>query len=85
LGKIPVLRTSSVLQAELRAEADRMQDRPGRDFVDEVGLVERIVAVGRVLVRGTIESRTRGVDGSRQRAVAGIDVLVELLVVGEQR
>src|SRR5262249_47654728 len=38
------------LPSELRAEADGMEERPGVDFIDPVGVVERVGAVGRVLI-----------------------------------
>jgi hypothetical protein len=72
----------ALLPAELRSEADGVKDRSGEALVDEVGIVERIVAVGRVIVGRAIERRIGGVHRSRQRAIAGIDVLVEFLEAG---
>jgi len=71
------------LPAEFRSEADRVKQRPRIDFIDEVGVVEGILAVRHVIVGGAIERGIGRIDRPRQRAVAGIDVLIELLEVGK--
>ena len=49
------------LLAEFGAEADRVQRRTGRGLVGEIGLVEQVLAVGRMLVGREI---TAGIGGS---------------------
>ena len=73
------------LLAELGAECDGMKRRAGRGLVDEIGLVEDVVAVGVMLVGAEIDRGIGGIDRAAQRAVGGIDVLVEFLVVGGDR
>ena len=86
LGNIPVLRTIDAgLPAKLRSEADRVKQRPREAFVDEVGIVEDVLAIRHVIVGGAIERGIGRIDRARQRAVAGIDVLIEFLEVGEIR
>src|SRR5262249_22869958 len=56
IGKYPgVAHVDAGLPAELRSEADRVEHRPGEAFVDEVGIVERVLAIGHVIVGGAIE------------------------------
>src|SRR5262245_1129611 len=50
------------LRAELRSEADRIKNRPRKHLVDEVGVVEDVVAVGRVVIGGAVEGEINGVD-----------------------
>ena len=66
------------LPAEFGSERNRMKHRPGGSFVDEVGLVEDIVAVGRMVISREIERGVGGIYRSRQWAVTGIDVLIKL-------
>ncbi len=68
------------LPVEFRPEPDGVEQRPGEGLVGEVGLVDQVVAIGGVLVRGAIE---RGVGGVHRRS--RIDVLVEFLEVGVHR
>ena len=70
------------LPAELCSESDRVEERPGKGLVDEIGLVEDVVAVGLVVVGRAVEGQSVRIDRAGERAVAGIDVLIELLVVG---
>src|SRR5262249_13020940 len=71
------------LSAEFGAEADRVKYGPSEAFVDEVGIVEGVLEIGHVIVGGAIEQGIGRIDRPRQRAVAGIDVLIEFLEVGK--
>ena len=73
------------LPAKLHSERNRVEHRTGESFVDEVGLVEKIVAVGRMVISREIERGVGRIHRSRQGAVTGIDVLIKFLVVGEHR
>src|SRR4029078_5566311 len=73
----------SGLLTELRSESDRMEYRPGEDFVEEVRLVENIIAVGRVVVCGPVKRSRGGIDCVRQRTIARINVLIKLQVLRE--
>src|SRR5262245_47018237 len=57
----------------------------GENLIKEVGLVEDIFAICRVVVRGAIERGLSGIDRAGQRTVPGIDVLIEFLIVREHR
>ena len=67
------------LAAEFEAGGQLVLDRAGVQREGQVGLVEQVAALGGVVVAGQVE---------RQHAVAhaghaaGVDVLVELVVVG---
>ena len=54
-------------------------------FVDEVGLIDEVLAVGFVVIGRVVECRIGGVHRASQRPVTGVDVLVEFLVVGKER
>src|SRR5436190_11460739 len=71
------------LPAQLRSEADRVEDRPGVSFVEKIGIVEGIGAVGRVVVCGSVEGSVGRVYCPRERSVARINVLIELFVIRE--
>ena len=73
------------LPPELCSETDRVEQRPGKGLVDEIGVVEGVVAIGLVVVGRAVEGESDRIDRASQRAVAGIDVLIELLVVGKVR
>ena len=73
------------LPAEFRSEGDRVKHRPCEALVEEVGIVEGVLAIGHVIVGGAIEQGIGRIDRPRQRAVAGIDVLIEFLEVGQIR
>src|SRR6516165_4651357 len=62
----------AALPAKLRAEADRVEQRPGEGLVGEVGLVEDVVAIGLVLVGRKVECGLGGIDGTCQGAVPRI-------------
>ncbi len=74
-----VAKINSGLPAELRPECDGVTDRTGHRLVDEVRLVERVFAVGDVIVGAVVE---RAVGGDR---TARIDVLVGAVEVRVQR
>ena len=70
------------LTAEFGSESDRVEDRAGHGLVGEIGLVEDVVAVGRVLVGAEVDGGIGRIDRAGERTVGRIDVLVEFLVVG---
>src|SRR5262249_9869112 len=70
------------LASELGAETDGVKEPAEWRLVDEVGLVEDVVAIGDVVVGAEIEKRVGGIDTAVERAVGRIDVLIILLVVG---
>ena len=49
------------LPTKLRSETDRMKQRPGVAFIDEIGVVEGIGAVGGVVVGRAVECGIGGV------------------------
>ena len=70
------------LTAEFGSEADRVEDRARRGLVGKIGLVEDVVAVGRVLIGAEVDGGIGRVDRAAERTVGRIDVLIEFLVVG---
>ena len=58
------------LTAEFGSEADRVEDRARRGLVGEIGLVEDVVAVGRVLVGAEVDGGIGRVDRAAERTVA---------------
>src|SRR5258708_4839906 len=75
-----VAKVDAGLMAELGAEPERVEQRPGGSFVDEVGLVEDVLPVGLVVVGRQIEVSGRGIYRASWK-----DVLIELLIVGDER
>jgi hypothetical protein len=53
------------LPAEFGSERNRVKCRPGGYFVDEVGLIEDIIAVGRVVISREIKCGVGGIYRSR--------------------
>ncbi|MEI9924709.1 MAG: hypothetical protein WDN50_15315 [Bradyrhizobium sp.] len=59
------------LTAKLRAEANGMQRRPGIGLVDEIGLVEGVVAIGPVLIGAEIDAGIGGFTAPSSVPLAG--------------
>src|SRR5262249_853186 len=62
-----------------------MEYRLSENFVEEVRLVENIVAIGRIVICGSVERRLGRIDRAGQRNVSGINVLIEFQILGEHR
>src|SRR4030095_14012241 len=73
---------NSGLPAEFRPKRNGMEHWAGGAFVDEIGLVEEVVAIGRVVVGRAIECGIGKIHRACQWAIARIDVLIELQVFG---
>ena len=96
-GSVRVVRKDAVvaqrqagLAAEFGAEGDGVPHRAGRGLVDEVGLVERVLARRVVLIgvqrkRCLIRRYRAATERGRRAGAAGIDVLVAAVVVGIDR
>ena len=57
--------------------------RTGESFVEEIGLIDEILAVGSMVISREIERGVGGFTAPDSGSIAGIDVLVKFLVVGE--
>src|SRR5262245_66635117 len=80
-----VANIDTTLLTELGSEGNSVKNSAGRGLVDEIRLIEDVVAIGRVVIGGAVEGGFGDIDCTREWAIAGIDVLIEFLVVGDDR